>query len=77
MGAQMKADLVCDVLEMALWQRQAKAGLIVHSDRGSQYVSKTYRRLLEANDVVGSICRRGICWDNTVAKSFFGSLKQE
>jgi len=75
----MKAGLVCDALQMALWQRQPKAGLIAHSDRGSQYASKAYRRLLEANGFVGSMSmsRRGNCWDNAVAESFFGSLKQE
>jgi transposase InsO family protein len=73
----MKAGLVCDALQMALWQRQPKAGLIAHSDRGSQYASKAYRRLLEANGFVGSMSRKGNCWDNAVAESFFGSLKQE
>ena len=79
MSSRMKAGLVCDALQMALWQRQPKAGLIAHSDRGSQYASKAYRRLLEANGFVGSMSmsRRGNCWDNAVAESFFGSLKQE
>ena len=62
---------------MALWQRRPKAGLIVHSDRGSQYASNAYRRLLKAHEFVGSMSRKGNCWDNSVAESFFGSLKQE
>jgi putative transposase len=62
---------------MAIWQRRPKAGLIVHSDRGSQYASHAYRRLLKAHDFVGSMSRKGNCWDNAVAESFFGSLKQE
>lgn len=77
MGARMKAQLVCDALEMACWQRRPKAGLIVHSDRGSQYASTLYRRLLKRHGFIGSMSRKGNCWDNAVAESFFGSLKQE
>jgi putative transposase len=77
MGTRMKAQLVCDALEMAIWQRRPKAGLIVHSDRGSQYASKIYRRLLKKHGFIGSMSRKGNCWDNAVAESFFGSLKQE
>ena len=77
MGSRMKAQLVCDALRMAIWQRRPKAGLIHHSDRGSQYASKTFRRLLKGNEFKGSMSRKGDCWDNAVAESFFGSLKQE
>jgi len=77
MGSRMTAQLVCDALRMVIWQRRPKAGLIVHSDRGSQYASNAYRRLLKAHDFVGSMSRKGNCWDNAVAESFFGSLKQE
>ena len=78
MGSRMTTQLVCDALTMAIWQRQPTVGLIVHSDRGSpQYASKAYRRLLKAHGFVGSISRKGNCWDNAVAESFFGSLKQE
>jgi putative transposase len=52
-------------------------GLIHHSDRGSQYASGNYRRLLAANRVVCSMSRRGDCWDNAVAESFFSTLKLE
>ncbi len=76
-GSRMKAQLVCDALTMAIWQRRPAAGLIVHSDRGSQYASKSYRRLLKAHGFIGSMSRRGNCWDNAVAESFFGSLKSE
>ena len=76
-GTRMKAQLVCDALQMAIGQRQPDAGLIVHSDRGSQYASKAYRRLLKAHGFVGSMSRKGNCWDNAVAESFFGSLKNE
>jgi len=62
---------------MAMWQRRPAAGLIHHSDRGVQYASLEFRRLLDANDFKGSMSRKGNCWDNAVAESFFGSLKQE
>jgi len=77
MGPRMKAKLVTDALRMAIWQWQPSAGLIVHSDPGSQYASNVYRRLLQANDFVGSMSRKGDCWDNAVAESFFASLKKE
>ena len=77
MSSRMKAGLVCDALKMALWQRKPKPGLIMHSDRGSQYASHEYRKLLNDWKCVGSMSRKGDCWDNAVAESFFGSLKQE
>ena len=77
MSSRMKAALVCDALKMALWQRKPKAGLIVHSDQGSHYASEAYNRLLKAWKCTGSMSRKGNCWDNAVAESFFGSLKQE
>jgi putative transposase len=66
-----------DALNMAIWQRRPSAGLIVYTDRGSQYASKAYRNLLLVNDIQGSMSRKGDCWDNDVFESFFGSLKQE
>jgi putative transposase len=77
MSSRMKATLVCDALKMALWQRKPKPGLLVHSDRGSQYVSQAYLNLLKAWSCKGSMSRKGNCWDNAVAESFFGRLKQE
>ena len=77
MSTRMKAQLVCDALKMAIWQRRPTAGLIHHSDRGSQYASKAFRRLLAAHGFKGSMSRKGDCWDNSVVESFFGSLKQE
>lgn len=73
----MKAKLVCDALQMALRQRRSEAGLIFHSDRGSQYASDAFRKLLKGNKITGSMSQKGNCWDNAVAESFFGSLKQE
>jgi len=77
MGSRMKAQLVCDALTMAIWQRHPGKGLIVHSDQGVQYASHQYRELLSNNGFVGSMSKKGCCWDNAVAESFFGSLKQE
>lgn len=77
MNSRMKAHLVCDALQMAIWQRRPQSGLIVHSDRGSQYASKEHRRLLQTHGFIGSMSRKGNCWDNAVVESFFGSLKQE
>ena len=77
MGTRMKAQLVCDALTMALWNRRPKAGLIHHSDRGSQYASHAFRKLLIRHSIKGSMSRKGDCWDNAVVESFFGSLKQE
>lgn len=77
MSSRMKADTVCDALTMAIWQRKPKPGLIVHSDRGSQYASKQYRNLLKKNGFIGSMSRKGNCWDNSVAESFFSRLKDE
>lgn len=77
MSARLKADLVCDALKMAFWCRRPKAGLIHHSDRGSQYASRAFRQLLKAHSIKGSMSRKSDCWDNAVVESFFGSLKQE
>ena len=77
MGSRMTSRLVCDALKMAVWNRRPEAGLICHSDRGSQYASKAYRKLLKAHGFRGSMSRKGDCWDNSVVESFFGSLKQE
>ena len=77
MSSRMTAQLVCDALMMAIWLRRPKAGLIHHSDRGSQYASKAFRKLLKAHGLKGSMSRKGDCWDNAVVESFFGSLKQE
>lgn len=77
MSSRMKAELACDALKMALWQRRPGNDVIVHSDRGIQYASKAYRALLTRHGCIGSMSRKGDCWDNAVAESFFGRLKQE
>jgi transposase InsO family protein len=77
MADHMRAELVCDAIQMALEHRRPEAGLIFHSDRGSQYTSKTFRQLLDENGVIQSLSRVGQCWDNAVAESFFSTLKEE
>ena len=77
MSRRMKSSLVCDALTMAIWRRRPQAGLIHHSDRGVQYASQAFRKLLKAHSILGSMSRKGDCWDNAVVESFFGSLKCE
>jgi len=62
---------------MALGHRRPRPGLLHHSDRGSQYASGDYQQALAAEGIVGSMSRRGNCWDNAVAESFFATLKVE
>jgi transposase InsO family protein len=77
MAPTMPAELVCTALQMAIIQRQPAAGLIVHSDQGSQYASELYRTLLHDYGLVGSMSRKGNCWDNAVMERFFLNLKME
>jgi len=77
MSEQITRKLALDALDMALSRRQPPRGLIHHSDRGSQYASGDYRRKLAANKIVCSMSRRGDCWDNAVAESFFSTIKLE
>ena len=73
----MRAELVCDSLRMALDARRPGPGLIFHSDRGTQYTSAEFRQLLEANHITQSFSRPRQCWDNSVAESWFATLKLE
>ena len=77
MSHRMQASLVNDALLMAIWQRKPAKGLIWHTDRGSQYASKTHRSLLKDHHIIQSMSRKGDCWDNAVAESFFHTLKTE
>jgi len=70
-------ELVLEALRGALAKRSGVQDLIHHSDRGSQYASHDYRRALEREGITCSMSRRGNCWDNAVAESFFGTLKVE
>jgi len=73
----LKAPLVIEAFLMAYWRRKPEKGLIHHSDRGVQYACHDYQELLETNGVISSMSRKGDCWDNAVAESFFHSLKTE
>jgi putative transposase len=75
--ATMTRQLVCDALMMALWRRGFPRGVLFHSDRGSQYCSDDYQKMLKQHGFICSMSRKGNCWDNSVAESFFNSLKTE
>jgi transposase InsO family protein len=77
MSDRMKATLVCDALTMALFRRGFPRSVIVHSDRGSQYCSKRFQRLIEKHGLLCSMSKRGDCYDNACAESFFHSFKIE
>ena len=77
MADHMPAELVNQALWMAISQRQPAAGLIMHTDRGSQYGADSYRQLLRQHGIEPSMSRKGNCWDNAVAESFFHTLKTE
>jgi putative transposase len=77
MDKTMKATLVNDALSMAIWKRKPGKGLIWHTDRGSQYASKSHRNLLKIFGVRQSMSRKADCWDNAVSESFFHTLKTE
>ena len=75
MKPHMKRDLVIDALHMAWFRRQPAAGLIFHSDRGSQYCSADFQRALSDYRMRSSMSRKGNCWDNAPTESLWGSLK--
>ena len=73
----MRSELVEDALSMAFAHRAPEKGVIFHSDRGCQYTSRDFAELARANSVVLSVGRKGECWDNAVAESFFATIKRE
>lgn len=77
MAARMTSDLVIDALQMAIQRRQPSAGLLHHSDRGSQYTGQPYQQLLKDHRFLVSMSGTGNCYDNTPTESLFGSLKVE
>lgn len=77
MSNNMKADLVNNALLMAIWQRKPPKGLIWHTDRGSQYCSDSHTKLTKRHSIIQSMSRKGNCWDNAVAESFFHTIKAE
>lgn len=77
MSDRMTATLVCDALRMALFRRKRPRGVIMHTDRGSQYCSREHRDLLDANGLVASMSAKGNCYDNAAMESWNHSLKVE
>jgi putative transposase len=77
MQSQMTAQLVADAMLMAIWRRGPKAALLHHSDRGSQYTSEQFQKLMADHGVTCSMSRSGNCWDNAAMESFFSTLKTE
>jgi putative transposase len=73
----MRTSLVEDALSMAFTTRRPADGVIFHSDRGCQYTSRDFAALARANGAVLSVSRKGECWDNAVAESFFATIKRE
>ncbi len=77
LSERMTASLVCNALQMAIWRRKRPQGVIVHSDRGSQYCSHDYQKLLADNNLICSMSKRGDCYDNAAMESWNGSFKVE
>ena len=73
----MRTSLVSNALKQAIKRGKPSAGLLVHSDRGVQYASKKYQKLLTENGFTCSMSRKGNCYDNAPMESFWGKLKQE
>jgi putative transposase len=77
LSERLERTIAVEALQMALSERRPTCGLLHHSDRGSQYASQEYQQLLAQHGIVSSMSRRGNCWDNAVAESFFATLKAE
>jgi len=77
MSKRINKALVCDALHMALWRRGFPKNVMMHTDRGSQYCSKRYQNMIKQFQLRCSMSRKGNCWDNAVAESFFRTLKTE
>jgi putative transposase len=77
MQSRMQMDLVFSALLMAVWRRKPKSKVIVHSDQGSQFTSLEWQAFLRTHNLEASMSRRGNCYDNAVAESFFHLLKSE
>jgi transposase InsO family protein len=77
LDATLSTKVALNALNMALQRRRPGAGLLHHHDRGCQYTSQLYRQELDAHGIAVSMSRKGNCWDNAVAESFFATLKNE
>jgi putative transposase len=77
MADHMRTDLICEAITMAAANVEIAPGAVFHSDRGTQYTSAQFAAHLSKHNMVGSMGRTGICWDNAMAESFFAALKNE
>lgn len=77
MDRQIQTFLVLNALESAIKERKPQRGLIFHSDRGIQYASDIFQKVLHRHGIIGSMSRKGDCWDNAVAESFFKTIKSD
>jgi transposase InsO family protein len=77
MSRRIDGKLTLDALDAALLRRRVEPGLIAHSDRGTQYAATEYQERLQQHGMLCSMSRKGDCWDNAVAESFFATLKVE
>ncbi len=77
MKPTLAKEIVLDALLMAIWRRRPTESVIIHSDQGSQYASGDRQKFFQRHNLKPSMSRRGNCWDNAVAESFFSSLKKE
>jgi len=77
MNSTMKMQLVVDALEQAIGRTHADNGLLLHSDRGVDYASKAYQKILKKRGYICSMSRKGNCYDNAPMESFWGKLKSE
>jgi len=77
LSSSLSSQMVQMALSRAIKRRQPGAGLIIHSDRGVQYACNDFRKMLHKHDFIQSMSRKGDCWDNAVAESFFSIIKSE
>jgi putative transposase len=77
LSSSLSTEMVLTALKRGLRNRRPGARLVIHSDRGVQYASRDFRKVLEKHQFVQSMSRKGDCWDNAVAESFFGIIKSE
>jgi putative transposase len=77
MSNRITKELAINALKMSTWRRRPQKGLVFHSDRGSQYCSSAFQKELKKHGMISSMSRKGDCWDNSVAESFFSTLKIE
>ncbi len=76
-GDSLESRYVQKAVQRAIQRRKPKAGLIIHSDRGVQYACEDFRKIIDRHFFIQSMSRKGNCWDNAVAESFFHTIKAE